>query len=173
MLISRPINPRKTSGNWSNWHDLTLGRRDIATSHIESFWSAILKSTGHSKFRPIREGGSSISAIRPAARDSRRPRRVRFQPNPIIHFIKEALFATQVPLRRLHRDVPQKELNLLQFSTGLMARTGASPANIVWRERSDLRVLCFLFHDTPNHFGAESSAPSSASRVDRVIFGTG
>jgi hypothetical protein len=42
----------------------------------------------------------------------------------------ETLFAAQVPLRRLHRDMPQKELNLLQFPTGLMAEAGAGATNM-------------------------------------------
>jgi hypothetical protein len=54
--------------------------------------------------------------------------RVRFQPDLVVDSVVEALFASQVPFRRLHRDVPQKELNLLQFTTGLMAKPGASPA---------------------------------------------
>jgi hypothetical protein len=48
-----------------------------------------------------------------AVRDLRRSPGGRFQPDTIIHGIAEALFATQVPLRCLDRDVPQKELNLL------------------------------------------------------------
>jgi hypothetical protein len=49
----------------------------------------------------------------------------------------ESLLAPQVAFRRLHRDVAQKELNLLQFPTGLMAKTGARPAKVVRRERTE------------------------------------
>ncbi len=105
---------------------------------------------------------------REAVLDLRRSRRVRFQLNSIIHRVAETLFAAQVPLRRLHRDMPQKELNLLQFTVGLMAKTGASPAKVVWRDRRNLTVFCFLFHDTPNDLGAESVAPSPASLLDRA-----
>jgi len=78
------------------------------------------------------------------------------------------LFATQVSLRRLYRDMSQQELNLLQFTAGLMAQAGASPAKVVRCESRNLTVLCFLFHDTPNDFGAESVAPNPASLVDRT-----
>ena len=47
----------------------------------------------------------------------------------------------------------QQELNLLQFTAGLMAKAGASPAQVVRCERRNLTVLCFLFHDTPNDLG--------------------
>jgi hypothetical protein len=103
-----------------------------------------------------------VIVSRPAVRGLRRSLQVRFQPNPIIHRVAETLLAAQVPLRRLHRDMPQKELNLLQFTAGLMAKTGASPAKIVRRERRNLTVHCFLFHDTPNDLGAESGAPNPA-----------
>jgi hypothetical protein len=83
---------------------------------------------------------------------------VGFQPDSIIHGITEPLFAAQLSLRRLHRDMPQKELNLLQLTAGLMAKTGTSAAKIVWRERRDLTILYFLRHDTPNDLGAESAA---------------
>ena len=53
---------------------------------------------------------------------------VRFQPDSIIHGVAEPLFAAQVSLRRLHRDMPQKKLNLLQLTACLMAKTGTSAA---------------------------------------------
>ncbi|HTF70799.1 MAG TPA: hypothetical protein VK638_49825 [Edaphobacter sp.] len=90
------------------------------------------------------------------------------QPNPIIHRVAETLFAAQVPLRRLHRDMPKKELNLLQLAAGLMAKTGTSPTKVVRRERLDLTSLRFLLHDTPNDLGAESVTPNPASLVDRT-----
>ena len=96
------------------------------------------------------------------------PVRIRFQPNPIIHSIAESLFAAQVPLRRLHRDVPQKELNLLQFTAGLMTKMGTSSAQIVRRERWNLIFLCFLFDDIPNDLGAESTAQNPSRFVNRA-----
>ena len=100
--------------------------------------------------------------------DLRRSRRVRFQTNPIIHRVAETLFAAQVSLCRLHGDMSKQELNLLQFTPGLMAKASASPAKVVRCKRLDLTVLRFLFHDTPNDFGAESRAPNPASFVDRT-----
>jgi hypothetical protein len=93
---------------------------------------------------------------------------IRFQPNPIIHGVAKALFATQVPLCRLDRYMSQKKLNLLQFTAGRVAKTGASPAQVVRRKRRDLTVLCFLFHNTPNNLRAESGASNPASLVDRT-----
>jgi hypothetical protein len=41
--------------------------------------------------------------------------------NPIIRRFAETLFAAQGPIRRLHRDMPQKKLNLLHLTAGVMA----------------------------------------------------
>src|ERR1700722_15401954 len=111
---------------------------------------------------------SSKPPSRRALRDLRRSLRVGLQPDPIIHRVAETLFAAQVPLRRLHRDMPKKELNLLQLTAGLMTKTGTSPTKVVWRERLDITSLRFLLHDTPNDFGAESVTPNPASLVDRT-----
>jgi hypothetical protein len=79
-------------------------------------------------------------------RELRRSRRIRFQPDSIIDCITESLLAPQVAFRRLHRNVPQRELNLLQFPTGLMAKTGASPALRSWGARAGISqsfAFCF------------------------------
>jgi hypothetical protein len=45
----------------------------------------------------------------------------------IIHGVPEPLFATEVPLGSLHRNVAEQELDLFQFTTCLVAqaRTGS------------------------------------------------
>jgi hypothetical protein len=46
---------------------------------------------------------------------------LRFQADAIVHRASETLLASQVPFRRLYRDVTQEELNLLKLSTGGVA----------------------------------------------------
>ena len=67
------------------------------------------------------------------------------------------------------RRVP-KGLDLLQFTTGLMAKTGTGPAEVVRRERWNLTALGFLLHHTPNSRGAEAGAfgPSRNGRSAKV-----
>ena len=101
--------------------------------------------------RTARHG--SIAPSRPAVRDLRRSLRVGLQPNPIIHCVAETLFAALGPLRRLHRDMPQKELNLLHLPAGLMTKTGTSPMKVVWCERLNITSLRFLLHDTQMTLG--------------------
>ena len=76
--------------------------------------------------------------LRQRREDLRSSSRVKFQPNPIIDCIVETLFAAQVLLRRLYRDMSQRGLNLLEFAAGLMAKAGASPAKLVRCARRNL-----------------------------------
>ena len=55
----------------------------------------------------------SVPICRPVGRDLRRSRRGWFEPDPIIDSVVEALFASEVPLGCLHRDMSQQELYLL------------------------------------------------------------
>jgi len=71
----------------------------------------------------------------PAKRPGRRPRSIphqglksrrtgaplRLNPDLVIDGILESLLTAQVPLGRLHRNMPQEELDLLQFAAGGMA----------------------------------------------------
>ncbi len=54
---------------------------------------------------------------------------------------------------RLLQRTMQQELNLVQFTTGLMAKPSTRPAEVMWRERLNLTVLCFLFHNTAKFLG--------------------
>src|ERR1700731_367404 len=92
----------------------------------------------------------------------------RLQSNSIVDGVAESLFAAQVAFRGLYRNVPQQKLNLLQLPASLMAQTGACPAQVVRRERRNITVPCFLFHDAPDDLGAESGPPNPASLVDRT-----
>jgi hypothetical protein len=54
----------------------------------------------------------------------------------IIHRILKLLFASDVPLRCLHRSVAKQKLNLFKFASTTMAQPGASAANIVGGQMS-------------------------------------
>ena len=43
----------------------------------------------------------------------------------IVHRVSEILFAAEIPLGRLHRCMPQQELNLLQFTTTVVTQLRA------------------------------------------------
>jgi len=94
--------------------------------------------------------------------------RRRLQADVIVDRIPESLFATQVPFRRLHRNVPQQELNLLQFTASLMALAGASPSEVMRGQGRNLTCLRFLFHHAPDDLGAEACSPDPSRFIDRA-----
>ena len=49
--------------------------------------------------------------------------RSRSEREQIVHRMPEILFAPEVTFGRLHRSVPQQELNLLQFATAVLPHT--------------------------------------------------
>ena len=61
-----------------------------------------------------------------------------FNANVIVHGNTQPLFATEVFLRRLHANVPEEKLNLLQFATCEVAQPRASASKVVRGEIPDL-----------------------------------
>ena len=93
--------------------------------------------------------------------------RRRLQADVIVDRIPESLLASQVPFRRLHRNVPQQELDLLQFAASLMAQTGSSPPEVVRGQGRNLTCLRFLLYHAPDDLGAEAGSPDPSSLIDR------
>ena len=87
--------------------------------------------------------------------------RARPDPDFIIYGFSEALLTTQVFLRRLHRNMPQQELNLFQFASGSMAKASAGPPKIVWGEFRNSKSLRVLLHNVPDHLLGHVVAPDS------------
>jgi hypothetical protein len=56
------------------------------------------------------------------------PRHFCPQLEAIVHRAPEILLAAEIPLGRLHRRMPQQELNLLQFTTTVVTQLRAGPA---------------------------------------------
>ena len=66
-------------------------------------------------------------------RTSSAARSLGFQADLVIDGTPKPLLAAQVPLRRLHRHVPQQELDLLQLAAGGVAEPRAGSTTIVGR----------------------------------------
>jgi len=62
--------------------------------------------------------GADLSADPPLENGS--CRRTGLDPEPIVDGIPQLLFASQVAFRRLNRNVPEEELNLIEFASGQM-----------------------------------------------------
>ena len=59
------------------------------------------------------------------------PRSRRLDANLIVDRSPDALFAAEIALGSLYRNVPQQELDLLQFATGRVAQSSAGPSKII------------------------------------------
>jgi hypothetical protein len=110
--------------------------------------------------KQLKRPQGSVTGSRPAGWNLLRPQRVRFQANPIIHRVSKSLFATQVAFRCLHRNVPKQELNLLQFSAGLVTEPSACPPKVVRCKGWKLALLGLLLLAV----GVAPSVVESASR---------
>jgi hypothetical protein len=58
-------------------------------------------------------------------------RGIGFDSQSVVHGSPELLLASEVALCRLNRDVPEQELNLVQFATREMAETGTRASEVV------------------------------------------
>ncbi len=70
--------------------------------------------------------------------------------------IAQPLLATQVPFRGLHADVPEQELDLLEFSTGQVTQAGASATEIVGRDIRQPAAGRILLDHSPDNLGTEA-----------------
>ena len=79
--------------------------------------------------------------------------RLRLKADVVVDGIPQSLFAAQIPFSRLDADVPEQELNLFEFSTGLVTQARACAAKVVWRNVRQSATGRSLFDNTPNHLG--------------------
>src|SRR5262249_44136581 len=84
----------------------------------------------------------------------------RLNADAVVNSAPKALLAPQVSLGRFHRNVPQQELDLLQFAAGGVAQAGAGAPTIVRRQFCNTSPAGVLLHDVPDHFFGDSLSPN-------------
>src|SRR5215467_10119092 len=84
----------------------------------------------------------------------------RLNADAVVNSAPKALFAPQVSLGRFHRNVPQQELDLLQFAAGGVAQAGTGAPTIVRRQFGNTSPAGVLLHDVPDHFFGDSLSPN-------------
>ena len=84
---------------------------------------------------------------------------IRFKVEKIIHWMSEVLFAAKVPLRCLHRCMPQQELNLLQLSSTVMTQLRARSPQIVRGDMLQASSLAAGSDHVPDHVLRNTIAP--------------
>src|SRR5260370_39969803 len=79
----------------------------------------------------------------------------------------QILLTTEVTLGRLDRDVPEQELDLIQFSAGKMAEPGTTATEVVRCQFRDFCLRRASSEDLPQHLCRHSSSPNPTGLVDR------
>jgi len=68
-------------------------------------------------------------------------RGIRFNAHPVVHGVPGLLFASEVALGCLNRDMSEQELDLVQFATGEVTQPRARASQIVRREVGGLQSV--------------------------------
>lgn len=81
---------------------------------------------------------------------------MRLKADVVVDGIPQSLFAAQIPFGRLDTDVTEQELNLFEFSPGLVTEARACAAKVMRRNVHESATGRSSFDNTPNHFRAEA-----------------
>ncbi len=71
----------------------------------------------------------------------------------------QTLLAAEILFRRLHRDVAEQELDLLQFASGCVTQACTGPAEVVWRDFRQAELCGIFLHDMPDDLLCHAVAP--------------
>src|SRR5450755_2299063 len=102
---------------------------------------------------------------------------VRSEVEKIVHRVTEILFAAEIAFRRLHRCVPQQELNLLQLAAARVAELRTGSPQVMRRDMFQTRSLAAGLHHVPHNVLRDAlpphlSCPGDGSK-DPSILNTG
>jgi hypothetical protein len=86
--------------------------------------------------------------------------------NAIIDGGSNSLLAAQVAFGRLHRNVPQEKLDLLQLPSRSMAEPSTGPPQIVRRQFGHSNASGGFLHDVPNRLYRHPMSPCPSYFVD-------
>jgi hypothetical protein len=92
--------------------------------------------------------------------------RIRLDANAIIDGGSNPLLAAKVTFRRLHRNVPQEELNLLQLASRCVAEASTGPSQIVRRQFRHSNASGGFLDNVPNRLHSHAISPCPSNFVD-------
>ena len=93
-------------------------------------------------------------------------RGVRLDAETVVDRASQSLFASKVALRRLDRDVPQQESNLIQFAAGQVTKPRTRATEVMRCELFDASASCRCPDHVPEHLRRHARAPDPAGLVD-------
>ena len=84
----------------------------------------------------------------------------------VIDSVPKLLLAPEISFCSLDGDMPQEELDLIQFATGKVAQAGAGATKVMRSEFLDTGACGSLSNNPPNDFRRHSIAPDPSDSVD-------
>ena len=96
----------------------------------------------------------------------KRALRLWFDADVVVHGSANPLLASEITLGCLHGDVPEKELDLIQFSTRCMAQLRARTPQVMRRYLGKPEFPRILFHDVPDYSFRYAITPVFACPTD-------
>ena len=92
--------------------------------------------------------------------------RSRLNADPIVYRVVDSLFAAEIFLSRLNRNVSKQKLDLLEFASSDMAKTRTRAAEIMWRQLTQPELCGVVFNNVPDHSVGHEIAPGLASSTN-------
>src|SRR5215472_15530765 len=85
--------------------------------------------------------------------------RIRSEVEKIVHWMSEILFAAEIAFCGLDRCMSEQELNLLKLTATVVAQLRTSPAQVVWGNVLQARLLATASDHVPDHVLRDATAP--------------
>ena len=73
-----------------------------------------------------------------------------FDTKSVVYRYSQTLLAANIAFGGLHRDMPEKKLDLLELAPGIMAETRTGPPEIMWGEAWNVHARGSLLDNVPD-----------------------
>ena len=73
-----------------------------------------------------------------------------FETKSVVYRYSQTLLAANIAFGGLHRDMPEKKLDLLELAPRIMTETRTAPPEIMWRERWNVHARGSLLDNVPD-----------------------
>ena len=84
----------------------------------------------------------------------------------VVDRYSQTLPAANIAFGGLHRDMPEKKLDLLKLASGIMAESRTGPPEIMWREMRNVHGRGRLLDNVPNRLFRNAISPRLTSSTD-------
>jgi hypothetical protein len=84
----------------------------------------------------------------------------------VVYRYSQTLPAANIAFGVLHRDMPEKKLNLLELASGIMAEPGAGPPEIMRREMRNVHGRGSLLDNVPYRLFCNAVSPRLTCSTD-------